>query len=297
MRTSTGKYVLRQAVHHRTSAELGFELAYLNYLNHTNFRYETPSATPTKDDQLFVNVQGNYYWLYQFLEGIVIERLNESCLAQLARMMASYHQAIERSNLSNGRPTSDLFNRTELLKSIEDYQAEIGRGRRSMAAEMFLRESATLTPILSGLDVSPYANLRRYPIHGDINPGNIVWRNNRLTGLLDWENVSTTNGPTVRDIATMLSHTCRNPKAKSRLDLERSRIFLHFYTQYHPVSPLEFRLLPDLMTAGSIEDFLWAFWMLKNDPERARFDRLTQYSKEAQWSHSNKDKITEALKN
>jgi Ser/Thr protein kinase RdoA (MazF antagonist) len=276
---------------------LEFELAYLDYLKHANFPYETPSGVPTRGGRLFVNVQGDYYWLYEFLEGIVIERLNEARLAQLARMMASYHQTIEGSNLNNGRPASDLFNRTELLRAIDDYETEIGRNRSNRVDDIFLQESARLTPILSGLDGSPHANLRRYPIHGDINPGNLVWKDDRLTGLLDWENVSTTNGPTVRDIATMLNHTCRDPRVKSQLDLERSRRFVHSYKQYHPMSDREFRLIPDLMTAGSIEDFLWAFWMLKNDPERARADRLTRYSKAAQLSHSNRDMITEALMN
>ncbi len=212
-------------------------------------------------------------------------------------MMASYHQTIERSNLNNGRLALDLFNRTELLKAMEDYQSEIGRNQNSRVDEVFLRESVRLTPILAGLDGSPYSNLKRYPIHGDINPGNLVWEDDRLTGVLDWENVSTTNGPTVRDIATMLNNTCRDPKVKYQLDLERSRRFLLSYKQYHPVPDREFRLIPDLMTAGSIEDFLWAFWMLKNDPERARAERLTRYSIAARWSHSNRDMITKTLMN
>ncbi len=58
-----------------------FELAYLDYLKRANFPYETPSAVPTRDGRLFVNVQGDYYWLYEFLEGIVVSRLNESRLA------------------------------------------------------------------------------------------------------------------------------------------------------------------------------------------------------------------------
>ncbi len=295
IRTSTGRYVLRQAAHHRTSAELEFELSYLDYLRHANFPYETPAVVPTRNGTLFDNAHGRYYWLYRFLEGIVIENLNESHLAQLARMIANYHQAIERSNLNNGRPASDLYNRTELLGAFEDYQAEIRRNRSSRIDDVFLKESARLTPILLRLDGSPYSKLRWYPIHGDINPGNLVWRDDRLTALLDWENVSTTNGPTVRDIATMLNHTCTDAKVKFQLDLERSRRFMLSYKQHHPVSDGESRLIPDLMTAGSVEDFLWAFWMLKNDPERARADRLTRYSRAAQWSHSNKDMITEAL--
>src|SRR5690348_16462163 len=79
LRTSGGKYVLRQVshTHHRTSRELEFELAYLDHLKHAGFPYGVPSAIPTTKGSLFVNVRGYNYWLYKFLEGTVVERLND----------------------------------------------------------------------------------------------------------------------------------------------------------------------------------------------------------------------------
>jgi len=296
IRTSKGKYVLRQAAHHRTSAELEFELSYLNYLRRSNFPYKIPSAIPTTNDELFIAVQGRFYWVYEFFEGTFVERFNKSRLTQLARMIATYHLLIEKSQLNNGKPLSDPFNRTPVLKEMGDYQAEIlGRNRANRDDVTFVKESKILEPILRGLDESPYSNLRRYPIHGDINPQNLIWKNGMLIGLLDFENVSTTNGPTIRDISQFYNTAFRDPKVKYRLDLNFAKQFLMYYKQYHPMSSKEVQLIPNLMIAGFIEDFVYAFWMLRNDPERARGYRLALYSRAAQWSYSNRERIAQAL--
>jgi len=49
------------------------------------------------------------------------------------------------------------------------------------------------------------------------------------------------------------------------------------------------------MIAGFIEDFVYAFWMLRNDPERGRGRRLALYSRAAQWSYSNRERIAQTL--
>jgi hypothetical protein len=51
----------------------------------------------------------------------------------------------------------------------------------------------------------------------------------------------------------------------------------------------------DVITAGFIEDFSYAYWMLVNDPKRARVYRLKLYSKVAQWNNRNRDKISDQL--
>ncbi|OLE90399.1 MAG: hypothetical protein AUF79_10440 [Crenarchaeota archaeon 13_1_20CM_2_51_8] len=242
IRTSKGKYVLRQAAHHRTSAELEFELSYLNYLRDANFPYRIPAAIPTTNGELFIALQGRFYWLYEFLEGTFVETLNKSRLTQLARMMATYHLLIEKSHLNNGKPHSDLFNRTPVLKEIGDYRAEILRRNRANRADAaFVKESKILEPMLRGLDESPYSNMKRYPIHGDINPQNLIWKNGVLVGLLDFENVSTTNGPTIRDISQCYNTAFRDAKVKYRLDLNLAKQFLTYYKQYHLMSDKEVR--------------------------------------------------------
>jgi Ser/Thr protein kinase RdoA (MazF antagonist) len=276
---------------------LEFELAYLDYLRHAGFPYDTPSAIPTNGSR-FVTVQGHYYWLYEFLKGTVAPRLNESRLAQLARMMATYHVLIERSNLNNGKLVSDLYNRTAILKEMEDFRKEILRGKRTSRDEVnFLDESARLSSILRGLDETQYANVGRYPIHRDLIPENLIWKQDKLVGVIDFENVSGSSDPLVKDIAVTTQYCCRDEKLRYRLDIDLAKVFLQSYTKHRSLSDEEVRLIPDLITAGFVEDFAYAFWMLRNDPKRANAHPLTLYSKAAQWSHSKRERIAQTLLN
>ncbi len=305
LRTSHGKYVLRQVshTHHKTPRDLEFELAYLEYLKHTSFPYKIPSAIATTKGTLFVTVQGHYYWLYKFLEGIVVEKLDEPHLAQLARLMAAYHLLIERSNLNNGKQTSDLYNRTATLKEIEEYRKEILRKNKANRKEnMFLEESRRLTLILRSFDDGPQSEIGLYPIHRDLISENLIWKHGRLAGVIDFEHVSETNDPVVKDIAVTMQYCCRDNKTRHQLDTDSAGRFLRAYVESHPLSDEEVVLIPDLVTAGFVEDFVFAFWMLRNDPKRARQSEkegygLTLYSRAAQWSHSNRERIAEAFLN
>jgi hypothetical protein len=95
----------------------------------------------------------------------------------------------------------------------------------------------------------------------------------------------------------MLQYSCRDRKQKHKLDMRRAGFFLREYTKHHHLSDAEIELLPDTVIAGSIEDFCYAYWMLVNDPKRAKLYRLKLYSKIAQWYHKNKAEIIEKLKN
>ncbi len=257
------KYVLRKILshsHYGSSKDLEFELSYLIYLEREGFPYHVPSAVPARNGRLFRKVRGHYCWLYRFIEGVVIERLNASHFQELARMMATYHLLIERSRLDNGKPAVDLFNRELTLKEMEDYGSEILKQRRINGRDaIFLEESARLIPMLRSLDESPYSNLKRYPIHKDLIPENLIWKRNKLVGLIDFEHVSGSNEPTVKDIAVTLQFVCRDKNIKNHLDLELARKFVRLYEKRHPLSDQEVQLIPNLIVSGFIEDFVWAY--------------------------------------
>ncbi len=299
--TEKGKYVLRQVrshSHYKSSSDLQFELSYLSYLKRAGLPYHVPSAIPTRTGKLFTKVRGHYFWLYKFIKGTVVQRLKVSNLTQLAQMMGIYHHLVERSGLNNGKPSVDLYSRASTLKEMEGYRLEILRKHRMNQEDAtFMEESARLVPLLRSLDERPYSNLKRYPIHRDIIPENLIWQGPKLLGLIDFEHVSGTNEPTVKDIAVTLQFICRDWKVRHRLDLELANRFLRSYRKWHSISEKEVRLIPNLIATGFIEDFVWAYWMLRNDPERARPDALKLYSTAALWSYENRERITRALLN
>ena len=278
-----------------------FKIAYLDYLKHADFPYGIPAAIATTKGRLFVTVQGHYYWLYKFLEGSIVEKLNESHLAQLAQMMARYHVLIERSNLHNGKPASDLYNTAATLKEIEEYRRETLRKNKINRNEStILDESEKMILILRGFNGDPQQKPRLYPIHRDLISENLIWKQGKLAGVIDFEHVSGTNDPVVKDIAVTMQYCCRDRRVMHQLDMDSARQFLQSYTEIHPLSDGEIALIPDLMTAGFLDDFAFALWMVRNDPDRAKRSEAdgygpTLFSKAAEWNHRNRKRISQAL--
>lgn len=294
VKTTQGKYVLRKVTHFTTIEDFKFEVNYLVYLKE-NFPYRTPARIKTKNGEDFLKFKGSHFWIYEYIEGRTTKRFGFSELRECAKMMATYHKIIEKSGLDNGKG-SDVFSRKSVLKELEKFRAQIQKkDKRDRKDKVFLKESAILIPLMKSLDGREYSKLPRYPLHRDVNPENTLWKNKKLVGLVDFENVGTMNDTVIKDISVMLQYSCRDRKQKHKLDLELAKFFLMEYQKRGQLSDREIEFLPDVIAAGSIEDFSYAYWMLVNDPKRAKLYRLKLYSKTAQWYHRNKQEIIKKL--
>jgi Ser/Thr protein kinase RdoA (MazF antagonist) len=211
-------------------------------------------------------------------------------------MMAIYHTMIESSGLDNLKGCNEVFRENSVLEEMEQFAAQIRKKhKRDRKERIFLKESSILIPLMRSLDTREYSRLPRFPLHRDINPDNTLWKKGKLVGLIDFENTGTINDTIVKDISVMLQYSCRKRKQKHETDLELAKFFLREYRKHHRLSDEEIGFIPDIITAGAIEDFSYAYWMLVNDPKRARLYRLHLYSQVAQWHHRNKTRIAKDL--
>jgi len=298
VKTTQGKYVLRKVVHFTKVEDLEFELDYLTYLKEHDFPYRIPAPIRTKNKEDFLKFKGSYFWLYEYIEGKDIKRFGYSELRECAKMMAIYHKILENSTLDNKKGSGEVFNRKSVLEELEKFRTQIlGKDKQDRKDRIFLKEASILIPLMRSLDGREYSKFPKYPLHRDINPENTLWKNKKLVGLVDFENVSTMNDTVIKDISIMLQYSCRDRKQKHKLDLKLAKFFLKEYKKYRQLSNKEIEFLPDVITAGSIEDFSYAYWMLVNDPKRAKLYRLKLYSQVAQWYNKNKQEIIRKLTN
>jgi len=298
VKTTQRKYVLRKITTFTKIENLEFEANYLTYLKEHNFPYSIPITIKTRKGENFLKFKGSYFWIYEYIEGRDIKRFRHSELRECAKMMAIYHKIIESSGLGNKKDNDEVFNRESILKELENFRAQIlAKDKQNRKDRIFLKESSILIPLMKSLDGRKYSKLPKYPLHRDINPENTIWKNKKLVGLVDFENVSTMNDTMVKDVSIMLQYSCRDRKQKYKLDLRLAKFFLGEYKKYRQLSDKEIKFLPDIITAGAIEDFSYAYWMLVNDPKRAKLYRLKLYSKTAQWYSKNKQEIVKKLTN
>lgn len=294
IKTSNGKYILRELGKNKKLKELNFELKYLNYLKRKNFHYKIPAPIKNKKNNFFTEKGNSIFWVYKFIEGKDIKRFGHSELKACAKMMALYHKLIEDSSLDN-RTAYSSFAKEEILEEIKSFQNKIENPPKSKKDRIFLQESNKLIPLLNELNTKEYSKLKKYPLHRDINPENTLWKNKKLIGVIDFENVGEIKDTIIKDITGMLQYSYRNKKYKYKLNLKLAHFFLQEYKKYHPLSQKEIGFIPDIIIAGAIEDFSYAYWMLINDPRRAKLYRLKLYSKVAQWCNQNKKEIIKRL--
>lgn len=294
IKTSVGKYVLRKVAWHRKLSELKFELTYLNYLKKHRFPYQIPFPLKTKDKKSLLKLGKSYFWIYKYIEGSHVKRFGSTQLKEVAKMMAGYHKIIENSKLDNKKGIGEAFNRNNVLKELKEFRLKtLKKPKKSKEESVFLRESAILIPIFSGLNAEEYSKLPRYPLHSDINPENVLWKGKKLAGVIDFETTGVINQTIIKDISVMLQYSCR--KSIYKLDLNLAKFFLKEYKKYHPLSDKEIRFIPDVMTAGAVEDFSYMYWLFRNDPKRAKLYRMIKCSKNAQWCNKNRNGIIRKL--
>jgi homoserine kinase type II len=297
IKTSKGKYVLRKITQFTKTEDLKFEMDYLNYLKNHSFPYKIPVPIKTRSKENFVEFKGSYFWLYEYIEGRSVERFGYSELRECAKMMAIYHKIVATSGLDN-RHGSEVFRRKSVLEELEKFRAQIPeKDKQNRKDKIFLKESSVLIPLMKSLDAREYSKLPAYPLHRDVNPENTLWKNKKLVGLIDFENTGTMNDTVIKDISIVLQYSCRDRKQKHKLDLKLAKFFLNKYKKHGQLSNEEIEFLPDIITAGAIEDFAYAYWMLVHDPKRAKLYRLKLYSVTAQWYHRSKQEIIEKLTN
>jgi len=298
IKTAKGKYVLRRVAQLAEPDALEFEMNYLVFLKEQGFPYEIPVPMRMRNGEFVTMLEDSRFWVYKYVEGRPVKRFGYSELKECAKMMAIYHTIIESSGLDNRKGCDEVFKEKCVPEEMERFAAKILKKHerdRDKKERIFLKESATLIPLIRSLDTTEYSKLPRFPLHRDINPDNTLWKKGKLMGLIDFENTGTMNDTVIKDISVMLQYSCRDKKQKYKTDLRLASFFLREYRKHHKLSDEEIAFIPDIITAGAIEDFSYAYWMLINDPKRAKLYRLHLYSQVAQWHHKNKTWIIKKL--
>lgn len=294
VKTSKGKYILRRLGQNKKLKELEFELEYLDYLTKRKFPYKIPTPIKTIKGKEFIRKNNSIFWVYEFIEGKNVESFGFSELKECAKMMARYHTLIEDSNLDNKTSYSD-FARAEILQELNSFLKKIGDSAKDKKDKVFIQEAKKLIPLFNGLNIKEYSKLKKYPLHRDINPENTLWKAEKLVGIIDFENVGEIKDTLIKDIVAMLQYSCIDKNEKYKLDLKLVKFFLKEYRKYHQLSDGEISFIPEIIIAGAIEDFSYQYWMLLNDPERAKLYKLKLYSKVAQWYSKNKQEVISEL--
>jgi len=137
----------------------------------------TAEGVPWAEDQ------GVFYVLYPYLDGTPGNELpsfSEPYASEMGRGLASLHQALASYQCSGVFPGFDLFH------DVASYAWKVVRGYSSIK---FHHRLYHLEQAISEQLVNPYEALPRQLIHRDLHPGNLVFVDGHLGGILDFDRI------------------------------------------------------------------------------------------------------------
>ena len=196
-----GEWILRLSHHRKTQRQLEFELGLVAHISRS-FAF-VPQVRPTLEGGLFASYGGRMCSLFAFLSGDEITETPEAAFAA-GRALGSLHKAlldysdnhrfaaelslIDFNWFSNYFYSGDVLG-PSVLDSVPDHSAarDVSVIRNDVA---YLRRARS--------DLSTWlrrqqetGSLTECIVHGDFYQRNILWDGTEVTGVIDWDETST----------------------------------------------------------------------------------------------------------
>jgi len=171
------KYVLKDKVHIKNIKR---EFLLLSQLR----KNDIPVAIPilTKNNKCCIAFEDNYYWLYPYISGKIIEKhfvegyLNRAKI--FGEAIGKLHLALKKTDVSNRFPMVNLYDQicglvaTNLKSNVRYFDPKL--------------LNAAIDDIKNNFR-NLYLKLPVQLIHRDLHPSNMVFKKNKITGYIDFE--------------------------------------------------------------------------------------------------------------
>lgn len=248
--SAQGKYFLRRRNPCFTPESIDFEMGLIEHLLALGF--PTAPLIRTRDGRLRVDVEGRHWELYEYLSG---ERFSATNLAQIrssARLLARFHRSAAGYKV---RPVPErIVDLSRIEHFIDIFEEELKARTKALGTVLapslagFFRGQADL--VLKGIE--PLSRQPLVLIHGDFQPSNILFQEDRATALLDFGDVSFSYraydvARAILRFSTLKADWGRQQDIVPLLDLERVRAFMGSYQSELPLTRKEISVIPDLL--------------------------------------------------
>lgn len=219
-------------------ARLQREIHILKLLQTKSFSFETPKTHPTKTKASFLFYKKKFLLLLPEIKGrsIPSKDLRPVHLRRIGEALGQLHQQTLNFKIPDHR-----FNQKELQSVFQQIKKELTKKIPTVALEIYQwlkRFKKIRKKLPSGL------------IHADLFPENILFINDKLHGILDFEAAG--YGPFVFDLAVTL-HACCTVKG---FDLKRTLAFFEGYQSVRKITHIEWETLEEALLEACLRFLL-----------------------------------------
>jgi len=201
------------------------------------YDFPTTQLYPASNGDAFISYLDKPVLLKKYIEGQVCNELNNTMLQQVGNALARLHQIPPPENIRCEHPYGMQLFGTAVSKNIDpDFELWLA-GRISE-----LEKSITVT-------------LPRAIIHGDLFYDNILFLNDKLTAIIDFEDAC--NYYRIFDLGMAIVGLCNN---KNTIDMDKARALVAAYQQIQALEINERNALQLFTIYAATATAYWRYW-------------------------------------
>jgi len=221
VKTNKGNFILRVLKKGQGPRQKDNEFKALHFLIKNKYPYKIPKPLLNKKGKEISKIKDRNIWVYKKLKGKHILRLDNNHLKQLARVLSEYHFIIKKLGKIGVPPkfwlksdwTLKKFNKMKKIKpknKVDKFMLE-----NLQYPELIIKKSLVLKFTKNSL-----------LCHCDFNKQNILWKKNKINGILDFDNC--TYRPRIFDVSYAIHTYCSKTHGKG-IDRKKMKVFLEEY--------------------------------------------------------------------
>lgn len=297
VKAKVDRYILRISDVSCEGGALVYEHSILAYL-HTK-EMEVPQPIRTRDGKTFIAINGKYYTLFYLIPGYCyrdyVIPLGEKIkyIRQAGEVLGKIHINLRGYSPDRKKRWRGCADANRMLRKCYDVLTETG----SIGDEdvYFVENYNYLGEMLLVLEkkYASFHNLPRCIIHEDFGPHNLLFKNGRLSGILDFMDAHV--DWRARDVIYSLSvFACTRIK---RYDENLVKIFLDGYQLFSDIYMDELDCMVDMLCLKrlcEIPYYLNAYYIRKGDAKYLRM--FSAFVEEIRWHQDNENLLIGMLR-
>ena len=244
--TDKGEYILQNIAGEFTKEKernMKLQFKILEFLRRSGFKYEIPTPIKNKKGKEITAINEKRFWVYRKIPGNANEKLADQKIRELAKALALY--ALAAKKFPKGEKSFFNYNwikgKYESMKKIHP---------KNRIDRLMLKNIGFFIDLVKHLEKIDYGDNFIFT-HADINMDNVVFRNNKVIGIIDFNNVE--YAPLANDIAITIFETSIK---KYNIDKKRYNLILKEYEKIKHLTDKDKELIIPLI----LRYYCMLFW-------------------------------------
>ena len=253
LKSKKNKFILTIFEKRVSKKEIPFFMSLMDQLN--TYKINCPKPIKSKSGNYLINIKNKSACIVSFLNGRDKKSLNPKNCYEIGKMIAQMHLSTRKINLYRKNSMS-IKNLNPLLNSIKF------KSKKFTNLEKFLKNN------FKDIKKKWPKKLPKGIIHGDLFIDNIFFKNNKLSGIIDFYFAA--NDYFMYEIAICINALCFDKiNSKFKINKKKIRNLIKGYENIKKISAKEKQSLNILCRGAAMRYFLTRLYDYTNTPKTA----------------------------